>query len=346
MNNKLGALVVGAVIALPGAALAAGPMVYGKVNVALDYVDTETDADTYPAADTRQWELNSYASRLGVKGDFDLEVGGLKAIYQAEYEINVDNGARSNAADNDDVPFSQRDIFAGLKGGFGALQAGKFNTPFKTAEGKVDQFNDLPGDIDSFVAGQARADNIIQYTSPVLADTITVRIAVAPGEGENVDNNNSDDNGVADSVYASVVFEQDGLYLAVARAEDASNAQSDVVADLLDRVAMTRLVAMYAADAFEVGALYQVTDDVTPGLDNKDTSMMVSAAFMVDRFKLKAQYGVVEGDVTDREATMMGVGVDYKLAKASKAYVYATSLSIEPTDDENQMAGIGLEHKF
>ena len=338
MNKKLGALVVGAVVALPGAALAAGPTVYGKVNVALDYVDTDTDADTYPDADTRQWELNSHASRLGVKGDFDLEVGGLKAIYQAEYEINVDDGGNA--------PFRQRDIFAGLKGGFGALQAGKFNTPFKTAEGKVDQFNDLPGDIDSFVAGQDRAENIIQYTSPVLADTITVRIAVAPGEGENVDSNNSNDNGVADSVYASVVFEQDGLYVALARAEDASNAQSAVVADLLDRVAMTRLVAMYSAEAFEVGALYQVTDDVTPGMDNKDTSMLVSAAVMVDRFKLKAQYGVVEGDVTDREATMMGVGVDYKLAKASKAYVYATSLSIEPTDDENRVAGIGLEHKF
>lgn len=337
MNKKLLAIAIGAVVALPGAALAAGPTVYGKVNITLDSVDTEFAADTFAGAGTDQWELNSNLSRLGVKGDFDLEVGGLKAIYQAEYEINVDDGGAA--------PFSQRNIFGGLKGGFGTLQAGKFDTPMKTSEGDVDQFNDLPGDIDSFVAGQDRANNIIQYTTPALADTITVKVALIPAEGADVDNDGQADDGLADTVQASVAFEQGGLYLALARAQDSSDAQTDI-ADPFTRVDMTRLVAHYSADAFEVGALYQITEEVTSGVDSENTSMVVSGAFKIDRIKLKAQYGMTEGDVTGEEVTMMGLGADYKLAKASKAFVYMTSLEQDQADTEIQVFGVGLEHKF
>lgn len=344
MNKKLLAIAVGAIVALPGAALAAGPTVYGKVNITLDSVDTEFHADTFgtsstpvPGGFTRdQWELNSNASRLGVKGDFDLDVGGLKAIYQAEYEISVDDGAG---------PFSQRNIFGGLKGGFGTLQAGMFDTPMKTSEGDVDQFNDLPGDIDSFVAGQDRARNIVQYTTPKLAEAITVKVALIPAEGADVDNDGEADDGLADTIQASVAFEQGGLYLALARAQDSSDAQNDI-ADPFTRVDMTRLVAHYSADAFEVGALYQITEEVTSGVDSENTSMVVSGAFKIDRIKLKAQYGITEGDVTGEEVTMMGVGADYKLAKASKAFVYMTSLEQDQADTENQVFGVGLEHKF
>src|SRR5690606_20189755 len=198
MNKKLLAIAVGAVIALPGAALA-NPKVYGKVNVTLEAMETEFAADTFPGAGADEWRLNSNASRLGVKGDFDLEVGGLKAIYQVEYEINVDDGGAA--------PFSQRNIFAGLKGGFGTLQAGKFDTPMKTSEGKFDQFNDLAGDIDSFVAGQDRANNIIQYTTPKLADAFSVKVALIPAEGADVDNDGTVDDGLADTMQVALTYE-------------------------------------------------------------------------------------------------------------------------------------------
>jgi predicted porin len=339
MNKKLLAIAIGAVVALPGAALAAGPTVYGKVNITLDSVDTEFAADTYADAGTDQWELNSNASRLGVKGDFDLEVGGLKAIYQAEYEINVDDGGAA--------PFSQRNIFAGLKGGFGTLQAGKFDTPMKTSEGKVDQFNDLAGDIDSFIAGQDRANNIVQYSTPKLADAITIKVAFIPAEGTDVDNDGVADDGLADTVQASVVFEQGDLYVALAHAKDSADAQADI-ADTFpgSRVDMTRLVAIYKIDALEIGGLYQITEAVTSGSDAKNSSALISAAFSIDRIKLKAQYGLTKGDVSDEEVTMMGIGADYKLAKVSKAFVYMTSLERDLADDRNQVVGVGLEHSF
>lgn len=77
MKKNLLAIAVGAAVAMPVVALADGPTVYGKVNVSLE--NAEFDDGVNPSED--QWELNSNASRLGVKGDFDLDVAGLKAIY-------------------------------------------------------------------------------------------------------------------------------------------------------------------------------------------------------------------------------------------------------------------------
>ena len=50
------------------------------------------------------------------------------------------------------------------------LKAGKFDTPFKVSQGKIDQFGDLRGDINEIVGGSERANNIIQYSSPKIAD--------------------------------------------------------------------------------------------------------------------------------------------------------------------------------
>src|SRR5690606_10717469 len=66
----------------------AGPTLYGKANISLNKHDAEDTTGTTED----NWQLNSNASRLGVKGDVELE-DGLKAIYQLEYEIAVDDGS-------------------------------------------------------------------------------------------------------------------------------------------------------------------------------------------------------------------------------------------------------------
>ena len=161
MKKNLLAIAVGAALAspmmMPGAALADGPKVYGKVNVSLENMNY--DPAPGGANNDDKWELQSNASRLGVKGDFDLDVAGLKAVYKAEFEISVDDG------DKDGQTFSQRNIYGGFQGGFGTLIAGKFDTPTKKAQMDVDQFNDLDGDIKNIAAGENRVSNIIQYLS-------------------------------------------------------------------------------------------------------------------------------------------------------------------------------------
>ncbi len=59
------------------------------------------------------WKLkdNNNNSRLGLRGSQDLGVGDLKGIYQLEYSVDPDG--------SEGTPFSERDIFVGLQGGFG-----------------------------------------------------------------------------------------------------------------------------------------------------------------------------------------------------------------------------------
>ena len=112
-----------------------------------------------------------------MKGKHKLE-NGLSAFYKLEYEVSMDGT---------DEEFSHRNIYAGLAGGFGAVQAGRFDTPVKKAQGKIDLFNDLDlGDIknvtDVVYDADDRANNAFQYTSPTIADIIKVKVAVVSGE--------------------------------------------------------------------------------------------------------------------------------------------------------------------
>lgn len=100
MKKQLLALAVGSMVAIPSVALAdSGPTVYGKVNVSLENQD-DGDNDT--------WKLQSNSSRLGVKGDLDLDFENVKAIYKAEFEMSVDDG------DKDGQTFTQRNIYGGF----------------------------------------------------------------------------------------------------------------------------------------------------------------------------------------------------------------------------------------
>ena len=140
------------------------------------------------------------------------------------------------------------------------------------------------------------------------------------------------------------MFQHGGLYAALAYVQNSATATR--TADGITRADIMRLVAQYKMDALEIGGLFQQTSDVASGSDLEDTSMMISAAFSIDRIKLKAQYGMTSGDQSDEELTMMGLGADYKLAKASKAFVYMTKVEKDSTSEENSVFGLGLEHSF
>ena len=337
MKKNLLAIAVGAAVAMPTLALADGPTVYGKVNLSLEH--SEVDPEPTAPNNEDKWELNSNASRLGVKGDFDLDVAGLKAIYQAEFEINVDDGDKKGQT------ITQRNIFGGLKGDFGTLKAGKFDTPTKKAQGKIDQFNDIGGDIKNILAGENRASNIIQYSTPKLADMLTLNAAFIPNEdSDDFDGDGENENGLTDTISVSLVAEKDMFFGAISHDADM---EDELVSDetgtsvTLD---ITRAAVGFKPGNLELGLLYQMAEE-TEG-DGEEDSVVASAAFKIDRVKLKAQYGMTEGDVSEEEVTQLSLGADYKLAKASKVYAYGTQLEFDVADTEETIFGIGMEHKF
>lgn len=327
MKKQLLALAIGSMVVAPSVAMAdKGPIVYGKANVSYENQDNDVED---------AWKLQSNASRLGVKGDLDLDFEQIKAVYKAEFEISVDDG------DKDGETFSQRNIYGGFAhDSMGTLIAGKFDTPLKVSQGKIDQFNDLQGDIKNIMAGENRTSNMVQYSTPSFADALSVNVALIPGEDQE---EGTDENGVADAVSSSIVFDKGMFYGALAYD---SEIEDELVADstMEGRLNILRATGLVRLDMFEFGALYQLAEEEDG--EGEEDSYLLSGAVKLDRLKLKAQYGLTEGDLSDEELTLIGVGADYKLAKKSKVYAYFAQVEQDIGDQEDTTFGVGFEHKF
>ena len=147
---------------------------YGKINVSLEDVDSKTSDET---------EFKNNASRVGVKGSYDLS-SGLKLSFQIEEEIDPTD----LRADGDKV-FKERNTFVAASGDFGKLYAGTYDTVFKQSQLKIDLFNDTRADIKYILRGENRMDSFIGYTSPDLIDglNLTVNsIRQSSGNGESM----------------------------------------------------------------------------------------------------------------------------------------------------------------
>ena len=296
-----------------------GGKVYGKANLSL------VDQDS---GDTRGWNLNSNASRLGIKGESKISEE-LAVVYQVEYEVCIDSG------DCKGQTFKQRNTFLGLKGNFGMVWAGKHDTPTKLAAKKVDLFNDLEGDIKNAFEGENRVSNVVAYTSPKM-NGFSATLAMIPAEGEDVDQDGQDDTGLKDGLSYSINYTKDNLYLAIAGDQD------------IDEQDLVRMIAQYQIDALTLGFLYQQNQD---NLGAKDESgYFFSAAYSLNPdITLKAQYGEIEDDIDGDKEQTLSLGADYKLSKNTKTFIFYTDNTdseVGLSEDAFTAFGIGMEHKF
>ncbi len=305
------------------------PEFYGKVNVSVQNTQEEGKGSIS--------ELVSNASRLGVKGKIELK-HGIQAVYQAEFQYNNagDNSKtyKGSAEGTDSLGgeisldaevkgsevFSQRNTFAGIKGGFGQVIVGNFDTPLKKSQKKIDLFNDLEGDIKSVITNSDnRKANSIQYNTPKMAGLVATVAHIA-----------SEDETVNDGTSSSLTFSQKNVYAAIAY-------DTDVEKDGID---VTRLVAQYSIAGITLGGLWETQQQSG---DNKD-GWVYSASYKLNSdVKLKAQYG--ESDIVKDNAETYSLGADYKLGKGAKAYAFVTDETYDE-NKSNQYYGVGLEYKF
>lgn len=307
-------------VAVAAASVSAQPKFYGKANVSFNSNDFESDSE-------ENYTLNSNASRLGVKGEYEISED-LSAVYKAEYEIFIDDGEKE-----EDQTFSQRNIYVGLKGDFGMVVAGKFDTPTKKAQGKVDRFNDLSnGDIKNVLQGENRVADTIMYVTPSLGGA-KVSLAFVPGEESGEAGENQND--IADGVSASVSYKADAFRIALAH--DNGEAIDGSVENL------TRLVGEYKGDGFKLGALYQVADE---GDNDEDSYVLSGEVKLSSKVVIKGQYA--SSDDESDEKTQIAIGADYKLAKKAKLYAYASQIEIDDgaSTEDDQTVGFGMELKF
>jgi predicted porin len=307
------------------------------LNVSLRNVDTGEDT----------WELESHASRLGFKGDAELDYG-LTAIYQLEYEISPD---QEDGGSSDDV-FKQRDIFVGLKGGFGTLKLGNMDTPLKKAQGKVDLFSDVV-DMNILLDGENRQDNAIRYTSPMFANMFTIDTMIEVGDGaeRDTDGDGVDDevrDGIAEGTSIALIagdkkYKKHPFYAALAYENDLTENKG---------ISTIRAVAGYSINNITLGALFQQSEgELDSNEDYDENGFLLSAAYKMDKFTFKGQFVSsdqsvdTKGPIDGEGGEMFTLGVDYKLGKKTKTYVYYGD-GENDADAELTVYGLGLEHKF
>lgn len=305
------ALTLGVASLIPVASFASEPEFYGKVNVS--WQNVEEDEESYT-------EVVSNASRLGVKGEVVLEEG-LTAIYKVEVELDVDG-------DDDDL-FKQRNTFVGVKGEFGQVITGYFDTPLKKAQKKVDLFNDLEGDIKSVITrSDNRGRNSIQYSTPSFSG---MKVAV--------DVINSEEDGVDNGYSASFTYSNETFYVAGGYDQNVEGEDIEVM----------RAVGQFYAGDLTFGVL--IESDKDDAEDKTDRAQLISLSYKLsDSWVLKAQTGM--SDIRFEDASTTSIGADYKISKSAKFFGYITSevydvMVASGSDEvENQYIGAGIELKF
>ena len=270
-RNALGAAIG---LVLSANAFAGFPTLYGKLQVTagqydfekIDFAPTAPGAATYvhTGATSVTTELDSFTvesigSRLGVQGDFDA-AAGLNVFYRVEYGVDVDNGTNSNGRE-----LVQRNIFGGLRGEWGAVLAGKNDSPLRSLAGRngtivkgqyvpavqqtdIDRFNEAPlADIGTYLVGENRVDNVIQYTAPILLGGLEITLAAVQAEETGVEQGaaQNDDNGFATGQSVSVGYGKTGWFFGAAF--ESNVATSDTL----------RAVGEYTLGPVKLGAIYQ-----------------------------------------------------------------------------------------
>lgn len=319
MKKKLIALVVGAAAVMPAVAMA-DVTVYGRAHVSTDFLDD--------GADYSETNLSSNSSRLGFKGSHDVNPS-LKAFFQIEQQIDFGTDSGSN--------FHTRDTFVGMTGGnWGAIQMGRFDSPFKAARGPANMFGDQVGDMRNLTrVGDARFDerydNTVQYTTPSL-NGFNIKLAYSVHEGQSADHEHNSDGFSGSLNYAGGPFEGS---LAYEKAEEDTGRG--------EREGVRAAAAYKLTDSFKLVGFYQTVeyDGVVYTRDaNGNPTNVVDPVATADKrdnltsdtfglggeFKvasntaLKAMWMTRESDADNADSDMWVVGVEHKLDKAVRVY--------------------------
>lgn len=297
MKRTLIALGVAAAVALPVVADAA-PTLYGKLNLTVDQIKDD-------AAGKDLWQVDSNASRFGVKGDETL-TPSLSAIYQIEWEVN---GAGSTAPYNASTDLSQRNRFVGLKSNdLGALKLGRYDSYLKTIGQNVDLFADQIADNSNVLAGKDRLSNVIGYESPSWAG-VNLNVLVQPGETKAPKPATPGvkyDNGLADAISSTLAYTNNDIGLTLALG--------------YNKNVMSKFAALNGYGAFATPLVASNAVAGTPGSINNYSPADTVGTARTDILRAVASYNIKPIGLT--------LNAMYQQAARAEAYKYGTTTAL------------------
>jgi len=282
---------------------------YGEVNVAYD---SSSPGDS---------DFQSWVSRIGVKGDVPL-TENTSVIYQIEQEVDPLHGGLKAS-----TLFSMRNTFVGFKTPAGKFLFGTHDTPMKRSQGKADLFNDQAGDVKKLVSGEVRAKESFFYHSPDVRG-FQAQLAYVPSDDLN-------------DASTSLSLSYTGKTLYIAYANDQDMRKNDVSLSKNKVFDTQRLSAVYKLGDLQVSGILQQSERKDVLNASKERGYSLGLSYKVDQYKLLTQYG--RSDILKPDALSWHLGVERKLGKTAKAYLYHWRYD---QSDESHTTSLGVEYKF
>ncbi|MCG5525107.1 porin [Ectothiorhodospira haloalkaliphila] len=313
-HKKLIAAMVAVGMSMPALAVA-DMTLYGRAHLSADILD---DGDDYS-----EFNVSSNSSRLGFKGERQF-ADNVTAIFQIEQQIDFDDSG---------TEFATRDTFAGLKGDWGMLRVGKFDTPFKRARGPANFFGDQAGDMRNLTRTNdhgrfdERFRNSIHYRTPSLNGLVWDIQYSADNSGQS-----TVEDAENQAVSTSLGFRSGPVNLALAYENQSLYAENDYDYN----ADAWRLAGSYQiTPEFRLGALYQVTES-TRGVEDQEGKVYgFGGQYKASpNVYLNAHWLTLDSDLDDRDANLYAIGLEYRLDSALRFY---GNIAVMDNDDDSSL---------
>ena len=344
-------LLATAIAALSVSAANAAPTVYGKAFLAMDYVNAEFDGPGGNMYDEDTVEINSHASRIGLKGS-EAMTANTDVIYQLEYGTSIDGDSNG---------FKNRDTFLGVVNKqFGEFRVGKNQSSLARIDnvvvnqGYFDNLGQTQNEKEVVsalnMADSNRIPSSIIWTAPKY-NNLPLEIS-AMYSSDDANGNDNAGFGVA------ALFDQGTGFTAGIAYDKDQNIAGDII-----RGTATVDLGKYMAAPVRLGALYQVAD--YDGGQSKEKGFVISGEMPLTNFarpaSVYAQYNNTSNlngfDDSDSDQIVVGGKYFYKDNIIAHAYagmnkadnVRAYDLGAPGTyigDAEVFVIGTGLEYLF
>ncbi len=290
---------------------------YGKAHVSLDYSDPDATGED------SQLNVSNNSTRIGFKGEHAIN-SGMTLMWQ--YEQNVDIAESGGE-------FGSRNSFLGMKGDFGEVLAGHYDTPSKSLGSAWAMFSDTIGDrraiLGSYSDGNGpdnddygnvlndRADNAVMYRNQFDALEVRAMYSADPSS-DNV--TGGLDNNDRDLISVSLTYNMNQLTVGAALEQWSLDPVSNA-----EEVDNLRLMAIYTLEGLQLGAIYESTDSDDPVFERD--AYGVNAKYKLDgSLDIRAQYLIADdhGGQTDSGAQHLALGVFNQLDEATQIYAAYT----------------------
>ncbi len=319
MKKSAIALAVAAAMSLSAVAQA-DTTLYGSIRLSANNVDTDGDD---------VWDMQSNASRFGVKGSEDLG-GGLSAIYQYEFSVVADNSTSIGNA-------GHRLSYVGLKGGFGTVTAGRQWGALYNAIYFADIFNGgtsanalydvaLGGS-----TGSGRVSDSIQYVSPSMGGFSLAALIAFDAAGANNAASDPSSDGL-DMYQVAATYSNGGINVGLGYQETDGG-------DVGDDQEVWGAGASYTGSVVGIHGAYYDRDEYGDGFD------VVGEYYFGDN-TVRLGYGDIGRD-NGEDTDYWVAGFQHRMSKRTRVWVeYGDGDVLYNADEDDSLLSIGIRHDF